>query len=239
MYAFAQRADTAVLDEPLYAHFLRCTGARRPDREATLAGCDADGLRVLRESILAPAVLERPFRFCKHIVNQWVDLPDALLTDMGAHVLFIRDPRRIVASYAKVVSAPRLEDVALPEVERFAQKLEALGLHPVVLDSADLLTDPEGMLRTLCTAVGQSFDPAMLHWPSGPRPEDGPWAPWWYKGLHASTGFRAREAALPELEGPLAELAEACMPAYQRLRERRLLPETSASSQASEAPQDS
>ena len=30
MYAFAQRSDTRVLDEPLYAHWLRLTGSPRP-----------------------------------------------------------------------------------------------------------------------------------------------------------------------------------------------------------------
>lgn len=33
MYSFAQRADTAVLDEPLYANYLRLTGLPRPYRE--------------------------------------------------------------------------------------------------------------------------------------------------------------------------------------------------------------
>lgn len=222
MYAFAQRANTEVLDEPLYAHFLRCTGAQRPDREATLAACDADGHRVLRERLMAPDTPERPFRFCKHIVNQWVEMPDHALVELGAHILFIRHPRRIVASYAKVVKAPGLEDVALPEVERFRLKLEGLGLAYTVLDSADLLAAPKRMLEALCLAIGIPFDPAMLSWPAGPRPEDGPWAPWWYKGLHQSTGFRSAEAPLPELHGPLAQLAEACMPAYRALHARRL-----------------
>ena len=38
MYSLAQREDMRVLDEPLYAHFLKHTGAERPCREATLAG---------------------------------------------------------------------------------------------------------------------------------------------------------------------------------------------------------
>ena len=37
MYSLAQREDMRVLDEPLYAHFLKHTGAERPCREATLA----------------------------------------------------------------------------------------------------------------------------------------------------------------------------------------------------------
>ncbi|KAL0413438.1 UNVERIFIED_CONTAM: Branched-chain-amino-acid aminotransferase-like protein 2 [Sesamum radiatum] len=37
MYSFAQRDDTEVLDEPLYANFLRVTGAERPYREDFLS----------------------------------------------------------------------------------------------------------------------------------------------------------------------------------------------------------
>ena len=58
---------------------------------------------------------------------------------------------------------------------------------PVVL-SDDLVRDPEGMLRALCAALSLPFDPAMLSWPAGPKPYDGPWAPWWYGQTHKSTG---------------------------------------------------
>lgn len=37
MYSFAQRDDTEVLDEPLYAHYLRVTGVDRPYREELLS----------------------------------------------------------------------------------------------------------------------------------------------------------------------------------------------------------
>ena len=33
MYAFAQRPDCEVVDEPLYAHYLQLTGASRPYRD--------------------------------------------------------------------------------------------------------------------------------------------------------------------------------------------------------------
>ncbi|RLN16104.1 branched-chain-amino-acid aminotransferase-like protein 1 isoform X1 [Panicum miliaceum] len=37
MYSFAQRDDIEVLDEPLYANFLRVTGLDRPYREDLLS----------------------------------------------------------------------------------------------------------------------------------------------------------------------------------------------------------
>ncbi len=221
MYAFAQRADTEVLDEPLYADFLRRTGARRPDRTATLAAMDADGARVLRERLLPPPA--RPLRFVKHIANQWGPLPDDALPRLGRHVLFLRDPRRIVASYARVVERPTAEDVALPGMLAFRDRLRAAGCAPLVLDAEDLRAAPEATLRALCAALDIPFDPAMLHWPAGPRPEDGPWAPWWYGRLHRSTGFEP-EGPLPALSGEHAALAEACRPAWEALRADRLQP---------------
>jgi hypothetical protein len=62
----------------------------------------------------------------------------------------------------------------------------------------------------------------MLSWPQGPRDSDGVWAPHWYAAVWASTGFepwRAREISLSEHD---AAVAEACRPAYEALRARRL-----------------
>ncbi|CAI5484532.1 unnamed protein product [Closterium sp. Yama58-4] len=49
MYSFAQRPDTEVVDEPLYADFLTVTGAPRPYRQLVLDSMDSDGTRVVDE----------------------------------------------------------------------------------------------------------------------------------------------------------------------------------------------
>ena len=36
MYSFAQRKDTRVIDEPLYAHYLKKSGAKHPGRDEVL-----------------------------------------------------------------------------------------------------------------------------------------------------------------------------------------------------------
>ena len=47
----------------------------------------------------------------------------------------------------------------------------------------------------LCSALGLAWDPAMLSWAAGARPEDGVWAPWWYGTTHQSTGFTPPDGA--------------------------------------------
>eukprot|EP00959_Pyramimonas_sp_CCMP1952_P092736 1940692-Pyramimonas_sp.AAC.1 len=45
-----------------------------------------------------------------------------------------------------------------------------------------------GTLRALCAALELEWEPAMLQWEPGPRPEDGVWAPWWYAGDQSDEG---------------------------------------------------
>ena len=90
-----------------------------------------------------------------------------------------------------------------------------------MLDSRELLLDPRGVLSTLCTRLGIDFEPAMLEWPRGPRPEDGVWAPHWYHAVHNSTGF---EAYRPKTTFPdrLRPLLDACRPHYELLHEHAI-----------------
>ena len=55
MYSFAQRSDTSVVDEPLYAHYLSTTDAHtyHPGSAEVIAIQENDGDKVVRDVILA------------------------------------------------------------------------------------------------------------------------------------------------------------------------------------------
>jgi hypothetical protein len=86
-----------------------------------------------------------------------------------------------------------------------------------VVDSADILVQPEPMLATLCSALGIAFDPAMLNWPPGRRETDGIWAAHWYESVEASTGFGAPEIRPIELDAAAQAVADACRADYDYL----------------------
>src|SRR6201986_29746 len=107
------------------------------------------------------------------------------------HAFLIRDPRALLASYARVRSAPTLDDLGL------RQQVALFGeFGGPVIASADLLAAPEAGLRALCAALDVPFSPAMLSWPAGPRDSDGVWAPYWYDSVWRSTRF------VPVVPGP-------------------------------------
>jgi hypothetical protein len=91
-----------------------------------------------------------------------------------------------------------------------------------VVDAADLLRDPPGVLRRLCAALGIAFDPAMLSWPPGSRPTDGVWARYWYAAVEASTGFAPYEPRAVAVPARLWGLVERCQPYYDTLAAHRL-----------------
>jgi hypothetical protein len=217
MYSFAQRPDTQVVDEPLYAHYLAVSGARHPGREEVLASMNHDGNAVMRA--LAEDPVSKPVLFAKQMAHHLVGIDPAWLAHFD-NVLLIRDPVEMLPSLAGVLPEVTLRDTGLEKQARLVERLEAAGGQPFCIDARLLLLDPAGVLRAVCERLGLSFSPAMLSWPLGPRPEDGVWAKYWYASVHRSSGFRPWRPSKRKLAPGLERLHEACRPFYAFLLER-------------------
>jgi hypothetical protein len=215
MYSFRQRSDAVVVDEPLYAHYLKTTGAGHPGVPEVMGTMDDDGERVVREVILGPC--ERQVHFFKNMAHHLVGLDRSFLSQI-TNVLLIRDPKEMLPSLAEQLPAPTLRDTGLDrQVEVLEVMLRGEG-EPVVLDARELLLDPAGVLAEACERLGIPFEEAMLGWPPGPKPEDGVWAKHWYASVHASTGFAPYRPKTDPLPEGLEPLLGECLPLYERLR---------------------
>lgn len=203
MYSFAQRPDTIVFDEPLYAHYLRVTGVIHPGQEEILASQENDGNKVVHELMLGS--FDKPVAFFKQMTHHLVELNEDFLSQMK-NILFIRDPKQIISSYAQVRPDVNMQDIGIEKQWQLFQQLTANDQHCVVLDSNEILKSPEKVLTELCNAIDIPFYEAMLHWPAGPKTEDGVWAKYWYDNVHKSTGFEKQATSsrtLPEYLEPL------------------------------------
>ena len=220
MRAWENRPDTVVSDEPLYAFYLFRTGLAHPGRDQVIASQPTEWPVVLAEQTTAPLPPGVSIGYAKHMTHHLLPEVDRAALAPLRHAFLIRDPRELLASYARVRAEPDLDDLGLRQQ---AEIFETFG-GPVV-DSRDLLTDPEGTLRALCRALDVPFDAAMLAWPPGPRDSDGVWAPYWYDSVHASTGFATYRPPAQPLPARLEPLAERCLPYFERLHEYRISPE--------------
>ena len=174
MRSWGSRPDTVVVDEPLYAFYLARTGLEHPGRETILISQPNDWRTVLNDLTNAALPACRTVSYQKHMTHHLLPEVDRRALAPLRHAHLIRDPRELLASYAKVRSAPEFDDLGLrQQVEIF----DALG-GPVI-EARDLLERPEGVLRALCAALDVPFEAAMLSWAAGPRDTDGVWAPHW------------------------------------------------------------
>ena len=222
MRSFGSRSDTFVSDEPFYGAYLKQTGDPQPMAEQVVADMDCDWQSVA-SAMRNPAPDGSKIWYQKHMSHHMegpvsiTDFPD------HRHAFLIRDPRRVAASYAAKRTAIRPDHLGTARQRAYFERVaDRLGTAPPVIDSADILADPAGVLSRLCLALGIEWDPEMLRWNAGPHPQDGIWGSHWYDAVNASTGFGNPPGELPDLAPEFAEVAEACREDYVALARYRL-----------------
>ncbi|HET8553118.1 MAG TPA: HAD family hydrolase [Gammaproteobacteria bacterium] len=223
MRAWENRGDTAVVDEPLYAHYLVATGAKHPGREAVIASQSSD-CDAVTHALNGPIPNGKPIWYQKHMTQHV--LPGMRLDWLAGltHCFLIRRPEEVVASFTKNRPDAALWELGFEQQARlFDYVCDTLGAAPPVLDAADVLKNPGDLLRALCARLGISFTERMLHWPAGGRASDGVWATHWYKTVEDSTGFQAYRPRDIHLTSFQQRLADQCRPFYERLAAQRLV----------------
>ena len=228
MRAFENRADCVVSDEPFYAAYLAATGLVHPMQDEVLASQPNDW-RDVAAQLAGPLPQEAGkgganVWYQKHMTHHMLPAFGLDWTAGFRHAFLIRAPARVLASYVAKREEVALSDIGLVrQVELFDRFADETGAAPPVVDSDELLRDPESVLRGLCAALAIPFDPAMLHWPRGRRASDGVWAPAWYASVEQSTGFAVQSGTeLPTLPDHLQPIAEAALPYYERLATYRI-----------------
>jgi len=217
MYAFAARPDCAATDEPFYAAYLAATGIDHPMRDAIIASQPTDPDRVAA-FCTGPNPGGKPHWYQKHMTLHMIPAFDrGFLKDL-THAFLIRHPARVIASYARKREAPTLTDIGFVQQARlFDQVADLTGAAPPVVSAEAIRANPRAALTNLCAALHLPFADAMLHWPPGPKPDDGIWAAHWYGAVHRSTGFEDPEGPLPDLAPDDQRLADQALPHYNRL----------------------
>jgi hypothetical protein len=222
MRAWENRRDTAVVDEPFYAYYLKATGKQHPGADEVIATGETDWRKVVAR-LTGPIPKGKRIFFQKQMTHHLLPEVDREWLGAVTNCFLIRDPREVIASYRKKREDPALEELGfVQEAEIFDFVRDRTNAILPILDAKDVLENPDRMLRLLCKAVGIDFTESMLSWPPGLRETDGIWAKHWYDEVARSTSFqpyRPRDDEIPEQFG---EIYERCRRCYQRLHEYRL-----------------
>ncbi|MDB9804291.1 MAG: sulfotransferase [Loktanella sp.] len=216
MYAFGNRPDFAIWDEPFYAPYLAKTGYDHPMAAEIIAAHESDPEKVA-ERCLDTIPAQKPHFYMKHMPHHMIDGFPTVWAKECVNIHLIRHPARVIASYGVKRSDITDDDIG------FRQQAELFDqIGGIVIDSAEIRQDPENMLKKLCAAIDLPFDPAMLSWSAGPRADDGIWAAHWYNAVHKSTGFAGAEGDLPILTGRDVNLLENALPYYEKMAAHKI-----------------
>ena len=228
MRSWGNRSDTVVVDEPLYAYYLKATGKDHPMAQEVIATGETDWRKVVAD--LTTDVPESGHKGPSHIFYQ-KHMTHHLLPEMGrdwlaglTNCFLIRDPAEVIASYMKKNENPELEDLGfVRQSEIFEWVRETIGEDAAGDRCAGCFAES----RTLpCGySVGPSGSSSIRPcFPGRPGCErrDGVWAKHWYGEVAKSTGFepyRARSTDVPER---LRDIEARCRECYEQLYEFRL-----------------
>jgi hypothetical protein len=216
MYSFGNRKDTTIVDEPFYANYLvNHPDLEHPGKDDILKSQAHDFDEVLQNVLLGD--YQSDVIFIKNMAHH-LDQQDWSFLKKMANVFLIREPKRLIASFAKVIPNPTLLDIGLGLEFEIFKYLESNNLPIIVLDSHEVLKSPRKVLNKLCDQLGISFDEEMLSWSAGPRKEDGLWAKYWYASVHKSTGFTLNKISNHPFPNHLNELLEEATVYYNKLQ---------------------
>lgn len=215
MYSFGNRSDTTIVDEPMYAYYLQESGVIHPGRDEVLKELPTGLDEILKNYIFNP--IDTPLYFIKGMAHHYHDIEDLSFLNALDNVFLIRDPHKLISSFSQVIPNPTMQDIGIKKEWEIHQELIQKGQSAIILDSGEVLKNPKYVLSQLCEKLNIPFSDQMLTWPSGPRPEDGSWARFWYHSVWNSTGFEMQKTSAREFPSRLNDLLEESLIYYQQL----------------------
>jgi hypothetical protein len=233
--SFEQLDGCIVYDEPLYAPYLLTHALDHPERELVIHHCETDYHKVI-QTMIGDLPNGHIFSFQKQMAKH--ALPN-LLPALGRdwlqalnHFFLLRNPKEIIASYAKVCKIVTPEEIGMKAVYDLFKEVESLtGQIPLVIDSTDLIKNPRGYLSLICSKLEIPFSDKMLSWQPGLKHDRKNPFPWlwtgqlpptpWYDNIDRSTGFITYQDKEVDLPKPFDQVFEQCLPFYEKLCQYR------------------
>ncbi|HEX5849223.1 MAG TPA: hypothetical protein VFY59_08500 [Rubrobacter sp.] len=217
---FVERGDYKVFHEPFSVSYYY-SPERRSERFASTGTKQEYGYREILDLMLG--FEEKPVYF-KDMAYHMAGIMSEELVSRFTNTFIIRNPAPVIASLSRFWPDFTLEETGYEQQHRLFGLAIENGEDPAVVDAADLIGDPQGTVRAYCEKLGVPFMPESLSWKPGPVPE---WEMWteWHEEAQDSIGIKSQPLEDDsEVPAGLEDVYDRCLPYYQELHARRLVP---------------
>lgn len=107
--------------------------------------------------------------------------------------ILLRHPKEVISSYTKKNKLTSVEELGYPQQYEIINFLKKINKSYIIIDSKELLTNPQKSLSDWCRKINIKFDKSMLKWDKGGHVNDGIWWESWYDNVIKTTGFEKYE----------------------------------------------
>ena len=223
MRSFENRSDTAVIDEPFYAHYLLNTGLKHPGHNEIINSQSNDWNEIVKLCI-GPIPSGKSIWYQKHMAQHNLSGYDISWITRIKNCILIRNPKYVISSYSKQYPVEYNERLLgyVQQIEIIEYLSEVNKEIPLIIDASDILKKPKQTLKKLCKTIGIDFSKDMLSWPRGSRKTDGVWGSYWYSRVNKSTGFEVLKNKEIKFDRNLIPLYKKCMKHYTFMYKNRL-----------------
>ena len=135
--------------------------------------------------------------------------------------ILLRHPKEVINSYSIKNKLNSIEELGYPQQYEIVNFLKKINKSFTVIDSSELLNNPEKVLSAWCKKINIKFDKSMLSWEKGYHSNDGIWRKFWYDNVIKTNRFQKYEKKDITIENKYDSIYNESMEYYNHLREAK------------------
>ena len=192
MRSWSSRTDTSVIDEPFYAYYLKEKKLKHPMYKEIINHYPYKYKDVVR-LITKEFPESKAISYQKHMAHHLINLDQLEWIKNFKNCFLIRHPKSVISSYLVKNTLNHVDELGYPQQYDLIKYLKKYDKSFIVIDSSDLLKNPENLLRHWCKYLNIEYENNMLQWKKGHYATDGIWWKHWYNNIVSTDRFKIFE----------------------------------------------
>ena len=220
MRSWSSRVDTFITDEPFYSYYLNETKLKHPMYSEIISKYPTTYSEIV--NYLIDEIPEnKKIWYQKHMAHHILDLTNIEWIANCENCILVRHPKEVINSYTKKNELNSVEDLGYAQQYEIIKFLKKLNKSFIIIDSSELLKNPEESLSIWCKKMNIKFYESMLSWEKGNSIYDGIWWKSWYDNVINTTGFQKFEKKDITIENKYDSIYNESMKYYNYLKENK------------------
>ena len=220
MRSWSSRKDTFVTDEPFYAYYLKETKLKHPQFREIINNYSTNYDEVVNY-LINKIPNDKRIWYQKHMAHHILDLKNINWVNNCENCILLRHPKEVISSYSKKNKLNSVEELGYPQQYEIIKYLKKINRSYIIIDSSELLRNPEKVLSDWCMKINIKFDKSMLKWEKGNHENDGIWWESWYDNVIKTSGFQKYKKKDINIENKYDSIYNESMKYYIHLKEAK------------------